>query len=97
MADFFELLKTRRSIREFQEKEVPLALVQEIIRDSCMAPSSGNGQPWKFIIINTWILHQRGRNAPLEPIGFLKSSSQSTQNSHQVKLARNYSRNLAAQ
>ena len=31
MADFFELLKTRRSIREFQEKEVPLTLVQEII------------------------------------------------------------------
>lgn len=57
MADFFELLKTRRSIREFQEKEVPLALVQEIIGDSCMAPSSGNGQPWKFIIVNNkgWI------------------------------------------
>jgi len=57
MADFFELLKTRRSVREFQEKEVPLTLVQEIIKDSCMAPSSGNGQPWKFIIINNkgWI------------------------------------------
>jgi nitroreductase len=57
MADFFELLKTRRSVRDYQEKEVPLELVQEIIRDSCMAPSSGNGQPWKFIIVNNreWI------------------------------------------
>jgi nitroreductase len=57
MADFFELLKTRRSVRDYQEKEVSLELVQEIIRDSCMAPSSGNGQPWKFIIVNNreWI------------------------------------------
>ena len=57
MADFFELLKTRRSVRDYQEREVPLELVQEIIRDSCMAPSSGNGQPWKFIIVNSreWI------------------------------------------
>jgi nitroreductase len=52
MADFFELLKTRRSIREFQDREVSLDLVQEIIKDTCMAPSSGNGQPWKFIIVN---------------------------------------------
>ncbi len=57
MADFFELLKIRRSVREFQEKEVPVAVIQEIIRDSRMAPSSGNGQPWKFIIVNNreWI------------------------------------------
>jgi len=51
MADFFELLKTRRSIRDFQERGVTLDLVQEIIKDTCMAPSSGNGQPWKFIIV----------------------------------------------
>lgn len=57
MADFFELLKTRRSIRSFQDRKVPLELVREIIRDTCMAPSSGNGQPWKFIIVNNqeWI------------------------------------------
>jgi nitroreductase len=52
MADFFELLKTRRSIRDFQDKEVSMDLVREIIRDTCMAPSSGNGQPWKFIVVN---------------------------------------------
>jgi len=52
MADFFELLKTRRSIRDFQDKEVSMDLVREIISDTCMAPSSGNGQPWKFIVVN---------------------------------------------
>ena len=57
MADFFDLLKTRRSIRDYQEKKVPLELIREIIKDACLAPSSGNGQPWKFIIVNdrSWI------------------------------------------
>ena len=49
--DFSELLKNRRSIRDFQEKAVPLQLVQEIIKESCLAPSSMNSQPWSFIII----------------------------------------------
>ncbi|MDY6839341.1 MAG: nitroreductase family protein [Thermodesulfobacteriota bacterium] len=57
MADFFGLLKTRRSIRDFQDREVPVELIKEIIRDTCLAPSSGNEQPWRFIIVNEkgWI------------------------------------------
>ncbi len=52
MADFFELLKTRRSIRDYQEKEVPVDLIRDIIKDTCLAPSSGNGQPWNFVVVN---------------------------------------------
>jgi nitroreductase len=57
MADFFELLKTRRSIRDFEDRAVPVTLIEEIIKDSCLAPSSANGQPWRFIIVNQkdWI------------------------------------------
>ena len=51
MADFFELLKKRRSIRDFEEKDVPLETLMEIIKESCLAPSSGNGQPWRFVIV----------------------------------------------
>lgn len=50
--EFQELLKNRRSIRDFQEKEVSLDTVTDIIRESCLAPSSGNGQPWQFVVIN---------------------------------------------
>ncbi len=49
--DFRELLKVRRSIREFDEKEVPLPLIHEIIADGCEAPNGGNRQPWAFSII----------------------------------------------
>lgn len=52
MADYFELLKKRRSIRDFEDKDVPLEIINEIIEESCLAPSSGNGQPWRFVIVN---------------------------------------------
>jgi nitroreductase len=51
MADYFDLLKTRRSIRDFEDKNVPLDIISDMIRESCLAPSSGNGQPWRFIVI----------------------------------------------
>ena len=48
--DFTELLNKRRSIRDFEDKEVPLDLVKEIINESILAPSGSNAQPWSFII-----------------------------------------------
>jgi nitroreductase len=59
MADFFELLKNRRSIRDYNSKGVPFELVREIIRDSCLAPSSSDNQPWRFIIITEMGLIKR--------------------------------------
>ena len=59
MKDFFDLLKERRSIRDFEEKDVPLETVMEIIKESCLAPSSGNGQPWRFVVINDKALIRR--------------------------------------
>ena len=52
MMDFVELLTKRRSIRDFEEKAVPLHIIKQIIKESCLAPSSGNGQPWRFIVVN---------------------------------------------
>ena len=59
MSDFSALLKKRRSIRDFKDKKVPLEIVNEIIKESCMAPSSANGQPWRFIIVNDTDLIKR--------------------------------------
>ncbi|MDY6954727.1 MAG: nitroreductase family protein, partial [Thermodesulfobacteriota bacterium] len=38
-------------------RQVPVALIEEIIKESCLAPSAANGQPWRFIIVNDkgWI------------------------------------------
>ena len=51
MTEFSDLLRKRRSIRDFENRDVPLDVVKEIIGESCLAPSSGNGQPWQFIIV----------------------------------------------
>jgi len=52
MSELSELFEKRRSIRDFEDREVTLEIIKEIIRDSCLAPSSANTQPWRFIIVN---------------------------------------------
>jgi nitroreductase len=49
--EFGHLLTNRRSIRDFQEKEVPLPVIREIIQDTRLAPTASNRQPCRFIII----------------------------------------------
>lgn len=43
-------ITARRSIRKYQDKDVPQWMVMEILRAGMQAPSSKNRQPWKFII-----------------------------------------------
>ena len=50
--DYSELLAKRRSVRDYEDKEVPMEILIEIINECCLAPSSSNNQPWRFIIIN---------------------------------------------
>jgi nitroreductase len=52
MAEFSQLLSDRRSIRNYTDEKVDVELVRQIIKDSTMAPNSGNRQPWRFSIIN---------------------------------------------
>ena len=55
--DFYDLLAKRRSVRNYEAKELPVEIIKEMIRETCLAPSSGNGQPWQFIVVNNndWI------------------------------------------
>lgn len=51
--EYIELLKNRRSIRNFVDRSVTTETLLEIIKESTLAPSSGNSQPWKFIVVNS--------------------------------------------
>jgi nitroreductase len=51
--NFSEMLTARRSIRAYKDEPVPMDTIREIIRDSTLAPSSSNDQPWKFVIVNS--------------------------------------------
>jgi nitroreductase len=50
--DFHLLIQTRRSIRKFEQKEVPLTTLMQICDDGRFAPSPHNLQPWEFIVIH---------------------------------------------
>ena len=41
----------RRSVRNFKDDPVPEPLINRILEAGRMAPSAGNCQPWKFIVI----------------------------------------------
>ena len=47
-----EIIKKRRSIRRFKQKEVDISLIHKIIEAGIWAPTSGNTMPFKFLILN---------------------------------------------
>lgn len=50
--DIMEALRTRRSIRKFEDKPVSEEMVREILDAAMMAPSAGNAQPWRFVVVD---------------------------------------------
>lgn len=46
-----ECIKTRRSVRDYEKKDVPDDLIGQIVGAGILAPSAGNTQPWEFIVV----------------------------------------------
>ena len=62
--DLLEFIKNRRSIRSFQDKEVPDIEIQMILEAGRWAPSASNKQPWEFYLIrDKEILKEISKNA----------------------------------
>jgi len=49
--DPLEILKIRRSIREYSDKEIPKGLLEKIVEVARFSPTARNVQPWEFIVI----------------------------------------------
>ncbi len=49
--DFLQLANSRKSVRTFTKEDVPQSLINQLIEAAQAAPSAGNRQPWRFIII----------------------------------------------
>ena len=45
--DFFEVVHTQRSIRQFKPDPVPPEAIRKMIDAAIRAPSGSNSQPWK--------------------------------------------------
>jgi nitroreductase len=48
---FLDVIKNRRSVRQFKPDPIPQEHLVRIVDAARMAPCAGNEQPWKFIIV----------------------------------------------
>lgn len=46
-----ELLRARRSVREFAPEPPPRELLRRLVEAAVSAPSASNKQPWRFVIV----------------------------------------------
>lgn len=49
--EFYELMRRRRTVREFAADPVPIELIESAIATAGTAPSGANQQPWRFVVV----------------------------------------------
>jgi nitroreductase len=49
--EFYDVIRTRRSVRKFLKKGIPDEVLDRILEAARVAPSGGNSQPWRFVIV----------------------------------------------
>ncbi len=60
---FLARMRTRHSIREFSDKAVPRAIIEDCLAVAGLAPSGANHQPWHFAAIGSADVKRRVREA----------------------------------
>jgi 5,6-dimethylbenzimidazole synthase len=50
---FWQLLVCRRDVRRFWPTPLPDGLLEELLAFTCLAPSVGLSEPWRFVQVNT--------------------------------------------
>ena len=50
-SDLFEIIRTTRSMRRLKPDPVPNELIRKILEAGVCAPSGGNMQRWRFLVI----------------------------------------------
>ncbi|MEK7724951.1 MAG: nitroreductase family protein [Acidobacteriota bacterium] len=60
---FFELLNSRRTVREYSSEPVPFELIKTAIQTAGTAPSGANMQPWRFVVVKDSAIKRKIREA----------------------------------
>jgi len=48
-----QVIRRRRTVREFQAVPIPSSHITKILEAACQAPTAGNQQPWRFLIVQS--------------------------------------------
>jgi len=59
MNEVLEAIKSRRSVRAYESKEIPREIINTIIEAANQAPSGMNSQPWRFVVVEDEVLHKK--------------------------------------
>lgn len=71
--DAIECIKTRRSVRSFHDKDVPVEIVDDILDCARKAPSANNSQSWSFVVV--WDQKKRDLLSQAQPwAGFISQA-----------------------
>lgn len=60
---FYQAMDKRRSIRDFSDRNVPLEVIENIIKTASTAPSGAHKQPWTFCVVSDTELKHKIRLA----------------------------------
>ena len=60
---FHDMLRTRRTVRDFSSDPVPFELIESAIRTAANAPSGANRQPWHFVAVSNPEVKRKIRDA----------------------------------
>lgn len=58
-----ELMRTRRSVRSYQQRPVEEEKLEQVLEAARLAPSAANRQPWRYIIVDDHETKERLRAA----------------------------------
>ncbi len=77
------VILSRRSIRQYQHKEIPRDALNKILEAGRQAPSAMNRQPWHFIVVtdaeikkelSKWLFTKHIKDSPVTIVGCAKTS-----------------------
>lgn len=50
--DFYQDIRKRRTVRDFSDRPVPKAVIEDCLRAAGTAPNGANLQPWHFVVVS---------------------------------------------
>ncbi len=50
--DFYDEMRRRRTVRQFSDRPVPRAVIEDCLRTAGTSPSGANQQPWHFAVVS---------------------------------------------
>jgi len=62
-AEFYAEIRRRRTVRDYADRPVPRAVIEDCLRAAGTAPSGANLQPWHFVVISDPAIKHRIRVA----------------------------------